>query len=254
MVPWSWRGAAPGAGLRAIRWVVPVHLKPSTRATGWKIRAVAFPDLATVSTLLTSDPALRQALNSSAQGVSSSGGGAQVAAQLSRSQGSAQTPARVDPLSAAALQRAAGTGRNAAVSHELEARQKALAGDLRAALAKAGVKLGGAVEFSVSSSGDVQVRGSEADKAAVQGVLKADTRQPSLASRIATQAQDALKLSQTIQQGAAISQAAQRAKSSGSVISLYSSLMQQAGTAHVVFSVSAASSALSFPGSLVTRA
>ncbi|RTL24095.1 MAG: hypothetical protein EKK52_02610 [Burkholderiales bacterium] len=193
-------------------------------------------------------------------GTPSSGGSAAKSTSASSTSASTATKtaaARQHPageLSATALQRAAGMAKNAAAAQGLERGQKTLAADLRTALGKAGVKLGAAVEFSVSSSGAVEVRGSEADKAAVQRFLKSDTRQPSFASRIATQAQDALKLSSTIQQSAAISQAAQLSKTSGGVVSLYSSLMQSAGTAHVVFSVSAASSSLSFPGSLATKA
>ena len=137
---------------------------------------------------------------------STSGAGAQAAALLAKAHGNAQ--GQVGTLSAASLQRAAGTARNAAAAQGLDGAQKTLATDLRAALAKAGVKLGGAVEFSVSSAGAVDVKGSEADKAAVKAILNADTGQPGFASRIATQARDALKLSSTIQQSAAISQAA----------------------------------------------
>lgn len=183
---------------------------------------------------------------------SSSGGGAgaQAALLLSKAQGHQQVTA----LPAAALHRAAGTGKNAVVAQQLESAQKALSTDLRAALAKAGVKLGGAVEFSVTSSGAVDVKGSDADKAAVKAFLNKDSSLPSFASRIATQATHALKLSSTIQQSAAISQAARLSKTSGGVISLYSSLMQQAGSASVVFSVSATSSSLSYPGSLAANA
>lgn len=170
----------------------------------------------------------------------------------------APVPAKGQPkageLSAAALQRAAGTARIASVAQALEHGQKALAADLRTALGKAGVKLGGAVEFAVTSAGAVDIKGSDADKAAVQSFLKADTGQPSFASRIATQARDALKLASTIQQSAAISQAAKLSKTSGGVVSLYNSLVQQAGSASVVFSVSSTSSSLTYPGSLAVHA
>lgn len=167
--------------------------------------------------------------------------------------GQTATPKGVT-LSQAALQRAAGTAKASSAAQALEAGQKTLATDLRAALAKAGVKLTGAVEFTVSSSGAVGIKGSDADKAATQAFLKADTSQPSFASRIANQARDALKLSTTIQQSAAISQAAKFAKSSGGVVSLYTSLMQQSGAASAVFSLSASGSALTYPGSLTANA
>lgn len=185
-------------------------------------------------------------------GTAAGGAGAQVASLLAQAQG--RTAGHAAALSATALQHAAATGRNAVAAQQLQAGEKTLGTELRAALAKAGVKLGGAVEFSVSSSGAVQVKGSDADKAAVQSFLKADTGQPSFAQRIAAQAQDALKLSSTIQQSAAISQAARLSKTSGGVVSLYTSLMQQAGSANVVFSVSATASSLSYPGSLAANA
>ena len=119
---------------------------------------------------------------------------------------------------------------------------------------KAGVRLTGAIEFSVKSDGSVDIKGSDADKAVMKAFLNADTSQPSFASRIATQARDAMKLSTTIQQSAAISQAAKLAKTSGGVMSLYTSLMQQTAATSVVFSVSAASSSLTYPGSLATNA
>lgn len=154
----------------------------------------------------------------------------------------------------AALDRAAGMAKSVSAARALEANQKTLATDLRAAMAKAGVKLGGAIEFSVKSDGSVETKGSEADKAAVKAFLSADTHQPSFATRIASQAKDALKLSATIQQSAAISQAAKSAKTSGGVMSLYNSFMQQTATTNVVFSVSTGSSALTYPGSLTTHA
>lgn len=154
----------------------------------------------------------------------------------------------------AALDRAAGTARSVSAARSLESGQKALGTELRAALAKAGVKLSGAVEFSVKSDGSVEIKGSDADKAAVKAFLGADNHQPSFATRIASQAKDALKLSATIQQSAAISQAAKLAKSSGGVMSLYTSMMQQTAATSVVFSLSASSSSLTYPGSLAANA
>lgn len=154
----------------------------------------------------------------------------------------------------AALQRAAGTARSTTAAQSLETAQKALSTDLRAAMEKAGVKLAGTIEFAVKSDGSVDLKGSDADKTATKAFLKSDASQPSFATRIAAQARDALKLSATIQQSAAISQAAKLAKTSGGVMSLYTSMMQQAGAASVVFSVSATSSSLTFPGSLAANA
>jgi hypothetical protein len=157
-------------------------------------------------------------------------------------------------ISKSALDRAAGTAKAASAGQALETAQKALGADLRTALAKAGVKLSAPIEFSVKDDGTVDIKGGEADKKAVQAFLKNDTSQPSFASRIANQARDALKLSASIQQSAAISQAAKVAKSAGGVMSLYTSLMQQAAPASVVFSLSATSSSLTYPGSLTANA
>lgn len=162
--------------------------------------------------------------------------------------------ARTTALPQAALDRAAGTAKSAAAARSLESAQKALSTDLRAALAKAGVKLEGAVEFAVKSDGGVEIKGSAADRTAVKAFLSADSSQPSFASRIASQARDAMKLSTTIQQSAAISQAAKLSKTSGGVMALYASMMQQTATTSVVFSVSATSSSLSYPGSLTANA
>lgn len=156
-------------------------------------------------------------------------------------------------VSKASLDRAAGTARSVSAARSLESAQKALGADLRAALAKAGVKLGGAVELVVKCDGSVEINGSDADKATVKAFLSADTSQPSFATRIAGQARDALKLSASIQQSAAVSQAARLSKTSGGLMSLYTSLMQQTSAASAVFSLSATSSSLTYPGSLTAN-
>jgi hypothetical protein len=158
-------------------------------------------------------------------------------------------------ISEASLQWAASRFQSASAIQALNESQQALADELRAAMTKAGVTLSGEVQFAVSSDGSVEVTGDEKDTAAVQAFLKTDTSDPSFASRIATQAQTAVTLSNTIQQSAAISQAAKSAGSSGSnLLSLYTSLMQQKPTTTVVFSISESSSSLSYPGSLTTKA
>ncbi len=157
-------------------------------------------------------------------------------------------------VSQAALQKAAGMAKSASAATALERSQKTLGTELRAALDKAGVKLTGTVDFSVKSDGSVEVKGSDADKAAMKAFLNGDTSKPSFATRIATQAKDALKLSATIQQSAAISQAAKSAKSAAGVMSLYTSFMQQAGASEAVFSLQAGGSSLTYPGSLSANA
>lgn len=153
-----------------------------------------------------------------------------------------------------AIQHAAAGVKSSTATHALDDSQKTLGADLRAAMSKAGVKLAGAVDFSVGSDGKVETQGSDSDKAAVKAFLKADDSTPSFATRIANQAQDAMKLSSSIQQSAAISQAARYAKSTSGVLALYSSMMERSAASSVVFSVSPDSSSLSYPGSLATNA
>ena len=167
--------------------------------------------------------------------------------------GSTNANTKVVTVPQASLQAAAGRHEASVAGRALDKQQTALAGDLQAAMSKAGVKLSGAVEFSVSSNGTVSTKGNDGDKAAMTAFLKADTSKPGFAARIATQAQDALKLSATIQQTAAISQAARYGGKSG-VMSMYASLMQQTNTTAAVFTVAAGSSSLTYPGSLTTKA
>jgi hypothetical protein len=167
----------------------------------------------------------------------------------------ASVNARVAATAKAALQAAGSSPQAAVAEHGLDKQQTALARDLRAALTQAGVKLTGAIEYAVASDGSVSMKGSDADKTAMTAFLKADTSKPSFAMRIATQARDALKLSATIQQHAAISQAARYGgKAGGGVMSLYTSLMQQSGSGPAVFSLSADGSSLTYPGSLAAKA
>ncbi len=161
------------------------------------------------------------------------------------------TKATTPAVPQAALQRAAGTAKNATAVQALETAQKKLATDLRAAMDKAGVKLSGPIDIAVKSDGSVAYTGSDDDQAAMKTFLKSE---PAFATRIAEQARDALKLSATIQQSAAISQAAKLAKSAGGVMSLYTSLMQQSTATSVVFSLSSNASSLTYPGSLAAHA
>ena len=167
--------------------------------------------------------------------------------------GTANANTKVATVTQTSLQAAAGRHDASVAGRALDKQQTALAADLRAAMSKAGIKLSGAVEFSVSSNGAVSTKGSDADKAAMTAFLKADTSKPGFAARIATQAQDALKLSATIQQTAAISQAARYGGKSG-VMSMYASLMQQTNTTAAVFTVAAGSSSLTYPGALAAKA
>lgn len=168
--------------------------------------------------------------------------------------GNTTAKARAPAISQAALQAASNTHKADSAEHALETRQTALADDLRAAMRKAGVGLSGAVEFSMGSDGKVGIQGADADKTATTKFLDADPSRPSFATRIATQAKDALRLSATIRQSAAISQAARHGGKAAGVMSLYTSLMQSSGSATAVFAVSVTGSSLSYPGSLATKA
>ena len=167
-----------------------------------------------------------------------------------------------ETITDASLQLAAKMYKSATAIQNLDNSQKSLGEDLRAAMTKAGVTLSGDVQFTIGSDNSVEVTGTgadaDADVAAVQAFLKADTSDPSFATRIADQAQTAVTLSDTIQQNAAISQAAQslqgNAAAAGSVLSLYKSLMQQQPTTKVVFTLSTKSSSLTYPGSLTAKA
>jgi len=153
----------------------------------------------------------------------------------------------------AAQSAASHSARSTSAQQHLEQDQQSLAKDLRAALSASGVSLEGPVEFSVGSGGGLAVHGSEKDQAAVRAFLKNDTRKPGFVTRLASLTSQATQLSTGLQQTAAISQAAKYGKV-GNVMSLYSSYLQQHETAPAVFSLSASSSSLSYPGVLASKA
>lgn len=162
---------------------------------------------------------------------------------------------RLQSSSEAALQAAAGSFKASTAQRALETRQATLAGELRSALDKAGVKLSGAVEFSLDSHGSLAVSGQAADKAAVQTFLAADRSRPGFASRLSALAQDADAHSGTVRQSAAISQAARMASGPNGVLSLYANLMKQQDSHAAVFSLSASQgSSLTYPGMLASKA
>jgi hypothetical protein len=167
---------------------------------------------------------------------------------------SAATNARVAATAKAALAAAGSTHQASVAERALDKQQTALAANLRAAMAQAGVKLSGPVEFSVVSDGTLAVKGTEADARAATEFLKADASKPGFSAQLTALARDAGKLSATIQQSAAISQAARYGGRSGGVMSLYASLMQQSNTAPAVFTVSASTSSLTYPGVLAAKA
>ena len=86
--------------------------------------------------------------------------------------------AAIKSASAQALDKAAHSFKSATAQKQLEAKQVALTTDMRAAAAKAGLQLNGAVGFSLDSSGNLQLSGSDADKAVMTKLFQADKSQP----------------------------------------------------------------------------
>ncbi|QHI97511.1 hypothetical protein GT347_05630 [Xylophilus rhododendri] len=136
----------------------------------------------------------------------------------------------------------------------LDRQQNALASELRAALAKTGVELGGAVSFGVSSAGKLVVSGSDADKAKVNSFLSADSSKPGFSSRLASLTSAAESLSGTIKQSAAISQAARYASGPSGLLSLYATLSKQQDATAASFTLSATGSSLTYAGVLTSKA
>jgi len=154
----------------------------------------------------------------------------------------------------AALSTASHTLRSTVAQSALEQKENALAADLRSAMSKAGVKLGGTVEFSIGSDGALAVSGSDADKAAVQGFLKNDKSSPGFVARVKTLASDTDALSTQLRQSAAISQAARYAGRGGNVMQLYGTLLAQQDASKAVFSLSDSASSLTYPGAMAWKA
>lgn len=135
----------------------------------------------------------------------------------------------------------------------LDTRQSRLWTDLQATMTRAGVTLGGSVAFTLDSGGKLQMAGSDADKAAMSALMKADTSKPSLSSRMSSLVQNADQLSASVRQSAAISQAARGGATRG-IAALYTSLRQQQSHAGSVYSVSASGASLAYPGILLAKA
>jgi hypothetical protein len=156
--------------------------------------------------------------------------------------------------SKAAMEAAAKTFRASTAEQSLEKDQTSLGKDLQTAMTKAGVKLAGSVDYSIGADGKLAVHGSDADKATAAAFLKADTSSPNFTSRMTSLAQAADKLSGSIRQTAAISQAARYGGQGSGVVSLYTSLMQSQDTTPAVFSFSGSTSSLTYPGVLAAKA
>src|ERR1700712_2018187 len=180
----------------------PVASVPSGRPRGhapWALWAGRVVPGDTVISFSNGNSILNYLAARTSQDAASAGGGT-----ASTNVGTSATAnARTAASAKAALQAAGGTHQAAMANHALDKQETALASDLRAAMSKSGLKLGGTVEFSVSSDGTLAIKGSDADKATTAAFLKADASRPSFTARIETQARDAQKLSTTIQRSAA---------------------------------------------------
>lgn len=174
------------------------------------------------------------------------------AASTAKSTALTQSSAGSSSLSSTSGQTSA---RAAAARQHLNMLQKSLAKDINAALAKAGQKLGGTVEFSVGSDGKLTISGDEKDKAKISAVLKADKSVPSITSRLADLDKQAEAFDKQNVQASALSTAARRAgKNAQNLLALYQSLMASQTSASAVFSMSASTSQLAFKGSVSTSA
>lgn len=156
--------------------------------------------------------------------------------------------------SEAALAQAAKGAKVVSGQRQLEGKATALAAELRSAMAQGGVKLGSAVEFSVSSSGQLAIKGSQKDVDLASAFLAQDMSSPSFAARLASLNQEADGLSQTIRESAAMSQAARYAAQSTGVLALYGSLMQRQDSSPAVFTLGTTGGSLSYPGVLQSKA
>jgi hypothetical protein len=147
------------------------------------------------------------------------------------------------------------TSRLESAQRKLDAEQASLATDLRKAMSAAGLSLAGSVEFSLDDKGQVMVKASkEEDEDKLGAFFEADKSDPSFESRIASLTAEAQAQSGTSQQTTAIAVAARYAGSTGGLMALYQSLMAQQDATPAVFTFSASSSSLSYPGVLSSAA
>jgi hypothetical protein len=144
--------------------------------------------------------------------------------------------------------------RTASAQHKLDQQQAALGKELAAGLARTGGKLAGAVKLTAAKDGGIAVDGSDADKAALAKVFKADTSSPRLAARLASTLQAAQSLSASAQQRNAISLAARYGGPSANVMSMYTQFMGHADATPAAISFSGSASTLHYPGALDSRA
>ena len=144
--------------------------------------------------------------------------------------------------------------RSKSAQHHLDTQQAALGKELAAGLAKAGVKLSGAVAFSLDAKGQLSVDGKDADTAAVENWMKSETSRPGLQSRLSDVLTSAQNLSAQTQQNNAISLAARYAGAPGNVMAMYSQFMGHTDSTPAVLNFDGAASTMSYPGALSSHA
>jgi hypothetical protein len=203
------------------------------------------------STLGSAIQAYRQSILAAAATAKPAGGDGSAAAAPIKAGPSATGASSAGPVVSAAA-----TAKNEQVRQELEGLQTGIARDLRSALQAAGLSLTGTVAFKVAADGSLNLSGSASDKANITQVLNANTRAPTLASRIQqlNQKVDACDAANT--RTAAMSSAARYAGAgqSGNVLALYQTLISQNSGASAVFAVSAQASQLAFSGAVNAKA
>lgn len=168
----------------------------------------------------------------------------------------AKTPTKTEAALQAAIDNTPASFKTTRARADLDKTQQDLAKSLREAVAKLGGAIKGDVAFSLDSTGNLKITGSDADKAAISAALKADKSSPSLASRLASLTKNAVTLESNNRSSAVISQAARFAKTPAAVMSLYTTLMQQQQNTSTtaVFTLSDKSSSLAYKGMIDTSA
>lgn len=144
--------------------------------------------------------------------------------------------------------------RSTVAQGSLDRQQNTLAADLRKALGKTGIELSGPVKFGVSSAGKLVVSGSDADKEKISKFLSGDTTKPSFSTQLIGLTSAAENLSNTIKQSAAISQAARYSSGPAGLLAIYATLSKQQDSAAALFTLSGASSSLTYAGVLTSKA
>jgi len=144
--------------------------------------------------------------------------------------------------------------RSGHAQHKLDQQQAALGKELAAGLAKAGMKLSGAVSLTLAQDGSVSVAGNAADQAALARLFKADVSTPRLQARLGSVLKDAQAMSAAAQQRNAISLAARYGGAPGNVMSMYAQFMGHTDTTPASMQFDGGGSTLHYPGALDSHA